>query len=266
MTKIIYKYFRVNQYLYDTLISNQLFFSSINQFNDPYDCHMTVLEDIPIEDFKVFLDAYFSEESREKYLAAFKENPKEFVQPFINMFRDWINNFGICCFTKEKNNLLLWSHYADSHKGVCLGFDYDLMIKKFNQYEEVEYSDTPFYFDLKHPQESVSKTLLRKSRHWEYEREIRFVMERSKNADFFLEALVEVNFGTRCNKRDRLNIQYLISRMGYPKCDFYNANIDKKEYTVEFTKSYFEELKKDVMNDSRHIPFSKEVKLDHLLK
>ncbi len=27
------------------------------------------------------------------------------------------------CFSRNWDNLLLWSHYGDSHKGVCLGFD-----------------------------------------------------------------------------------------------------------------------------------------------
>ena len=30
---------------------------------------------------------------------------------------------AILCFSRNWDNLLLWSHYGDSHTGVCLGFD-----------------------------------------------------------------------------------------------------------------------------------------------
>lgn len=30
---------------------------------------------------------------------------------------------GICCFTSNKYNPLLWSHYGDQHRGFCAGYD-----------------------------------------------------------------------------------------------------------------------------------------------
>lgn len=30
---------------------------------------------------------------------------------------------GLLCFSKNWNNPLLWGHYADKHRGLCLGFD-----------------------------------------------------------------------------------------------------------------------------------------------
>ena len=29
------------------------------------------------------------------------------------------------CFSKRNDSILMWSHYADSHKGVCFEFDYE---------------------------------------------------------------------------------------------------------------------------------------------
>ncbi|MCX6543487.1 MAG: DUF2971 domain-containing protein [Acidobacteria bacterium] len=31
--------------------------------------------------------------------------------------------FGALCFCRSWNNALLWAHYADKHRGICLGFD-----------------------------------------------------------------------------------------------------------------------------------------------
>ncbi|MEE1952233.1 DUF2971 domain-containing protein [Aeromonas sp. 43P] len=33
-----------------------------------------------------------------------------------------VNNFGIVSLSETHSNLLMWSHYADEHKGICLGF------------------------------------------------------------------------------------------------------------------------------------------------
>jgi len=27
---------------------------------------------------------------------------------------------GICCFSEDKYNVLMWSHYSDKHRGFCL--------------------------------------------------------------------------------------------------------------------------------------------------
>ena len=35
------------------------------------------------------------------------------------------DRFGLLCFTKHWRNPVLWSHYADTHRGLCLGFEVD---------------------------------------------------------------------------------------------------------------------------------------------
>lgn len=36
---------------------------------------------------------------------------------------EWSNRFGMLCFSGDWHNPVQWSHYADKHRGVCLGFD-----------------------------------------------------------------------------------------------------------------------------------------------
>lgn len=42
---------------------------------------------------------------------------------------------GLICFSSSCRHPLLWAHYADNHKGLCLGFD----IKEHNELREVDY-------------------------------------------------------------------------------------------------------------------------------
>src|SRR2546429_474927 len=30
---------------------------------------------------------------------------------------------GVLCFSRDWQNAMLWSHYGDKHKGICLGLD-----------------------------------------------------------------------------------------------------------------------------------------------
>jgi hypothetical protein len=42
---------------------------------------------------------------------------------FQSTKRDLARRCGIHCFSKNWSNPVLWSHYADRHRGICLGFD-----------------------------------------------------------------------------------------------------------------------------------------------
>ncbi|SPE41741.1 conserved hypothetical protein [Candidatus Sulfopaludibacter sp. SbA3] len=43
--------------------------------------------------------------------------------------------YGALCFSRSWNNILMWSHYGDKHKGICLGFDIAEEITRPVEYE-----------------------------------------------------------------------------------------------------------------------------------
>ncbi len=42
---------------------------------------------------------------------------------FSKSMREWSELFGVICFSQGSSNPLLWSHYGDRHRGMCLGFN-----------------------------------------------------------------------------------------------------------------------------------------------
>jgi hypothetical protein len=41
-------------------------------------------------------------------------------------FLDWMSkHFGLICLSRIHDDILMWSHYADQHKGFVIGFDFD---------------------------------------------------------------------------------------------------------------------------------------------
>jgi hypothetical protein len=61
------------------------------------------------------------------------------VQDFLT--RHIHQKYGALCFSRKWSNPMLWSHYSDKHKGICLGFEI------VGDLEEPKYVDVPTRFD-----------------------------------------------------------------------------------------------------------------------
>lgn len=84
----------------------------------------------------------------------------------------------IACFSQTYDSMYFWSHYADSHKGICLEYSFRRGLDLIAKPEEVQYceSDSNENFIKKF----YSKTLfgdnflyMTKSKDWEQEKEVR---------------------------------------------------------------------------------------------
>ncbi len=75
---------------------------------------------------------------------------------------------GIICFCKRWRNPVLWSHYADRHRGICLGFDLDDKLVK-----TVRYVKERTLLPLPPTQEAMDDLLFTKYWDWAYEEELR---------------------------------------------------------------------------------------------
>lgn len=85
---------------------------------------------------------------------------------------------GVLCFSKTWSNPVLWSHYADKHRGLGLGFDIpdDWTV-------EVSYTGARLKPELEHSLPSGKngsfgqKLLTTKFSHWRYEEEVRTIIK-----------------------------------------------------------------------------------------
>jgi hypothetical protein len=75
--------------------------------------------------------------------------------------------YGVLCFSKTWDNPVLWSHYADRHRRIALGFDINSDLVK-----EVTYTKTrPRFRRADEP--TLHALLYTKHRDWQYEKEVR---------------------------------------------------------------------------------------------
>ena len=52
-----------------------------------------------------------------------KDSEKDFDNLVKEMTRMNLNNMGMISLTEKSNNLLMWSHYADEHRGMVIEID-----------------------------------------------------------------------------------------------------------------------------------------------
>lgn len=96
------------------------------------------------------------------------------------VIRQWQRHMAkisrLLCFSRKYTNPVLWSHYADKHRGMCLAFD---VPDRF--LSEVTYAparlEIDFELETKNPSgvstETVQRLLTTKFVDWQYENEVR---------------------------------------------------------------------------------------------
>jgi hypothetical protein len=94
---------------------------------------------------------------------------------FLKVKNVLASDTGIVCFSQDWRNPVQWSHYADRHNGLCLGFD--IANHLLGQVNYVSRRLDPDWNTISRNHEKslelLQKVLVTKFSHWRYEREYR---------------------------------------------------------------------------------------------
>jgi hypothetical protein len=187
MVRRVYK-FTSAQYGLSNLQNKRLKLSTIDELNDPFDLAPLDITDPAISSGWDAVVAHFR--------------------------RTW----AILCFSRNWDNLLLWSHYGDSHKGICLGFDIP------DGDREVVYQPNVLQIRLEDLRFDLVDRLLRtKHESWSYEQEermfVNLVVPSDSNGLNWIEfgpqlVLKEVIIGAQCKPSDSNDVEGIIKSYG----------------------------------------------------
>ena len=143
-------------FLVNLLANGSLKFSKPSEFNDPFDCLPTVVWEAPVGALPHFV----------------ADQMHRGTQNALSQY------IGISCFTPHPDKMLMWSHYGDQHRGICIGFDSDELKKNviknseghalFSDFRKVEYTNC-------RPKHGDENSIYKKSLEWQYEDEYRLV-------------------------------------------------------------------------------------------
>lgn len=126
----------------ENLKKDRLYYSTPINFNDPFDTllyanYFRILDDVA-ENLNIGMENYLKcLKEKDKFLASFGiamwyGNKKDdflesFFQSIHNAARELKeslrNNVRIICFSEDYLSMLMWSHYADNHKGFAIIYD-----------------------------------------------------------------------------------------------------------------------------------------------
>lgn len=266
----LYKYMSAESFEEYIIDKQTIRFTPPSAFNDPFEFKPAI---VGFENERKFNEASYQimdEEARkqysqvkhlitfEKFYALIQLNmpnlikvSKDFIFGMVNSdyFLEGIfKKIGVYCATANNSNILMWSHYADSHYGLAISFDSEnTFFKKIpgelGGFKAVNYKLERPYSHL----ESMFNPDLwyTKSKLWEYEQEYRLVSPLVSKAKYDWinmengicripkSVIRSVTFGCKCsNKQIDDWRRQLADKGGFEHLKFYKAEMDKLEYKL----------------------------------
>ncbi len=218
-----YTFRRIDKYLLESLVRESIGLSSPSVFNDIFDCPLMEILSADDEIARLIRTAY----SECLKVACFCKNDK----------LTYTNEKGDIVHREKKHENdepeyqkeLLWAHYADSHRGVCIRY---MFPGEFTTHTDdgrvLFFKDVVYKDDLKYLKEknglNLEEAFFVKSSCWEYENELRLVCYNPSDKGQELHGTMSaknvvaaVYFGVKCPAEDRESIIRLLQGRHYEK-------------------------------------------------
>lgn len=205
-----------NKDIITTLTEGKFYLSDPNKFNDPFDCWIPISTELKQNQVLEFLknknQSSLKKNIKETLKTDYKNDVKNFSKNFIKQNyilenqlyaqKESLSRFRIYCLSKTNKNILMWSHYAQNHEGICIGIkthkikennyikfkptkwtynsQQDKATQILYQLQKVKYSDNNEMLSginiLTTFDNEVLKCLYHKSKDWQYEEEYRIIL------------------------------------------------------------------------------------------
>lgn len=254
--KYLYKYRTLRNFEYITKNNSLYFYDPLEEYNDPFDCMIKPFlkgtyneieewskkfllrnnEDLSKKEFKKLLKIY-----KTHIHATYKENTKIFLDDYNFQMAlrssdpDRAKNIGVLSLTEKNNDILMFTHYGDNHKGLGLQFEMKkdpyyyanvFPVKYFKSYPQLNVLNS-------NSTERLEKMLFTKSAQWNYEKEWRIIKkEGSGPSQFKRSMLTGIIFGTATTKASK---DYVFEVTKDRNIKYFQAVPKKRRFELKIT-------------------------------
>lgn len=230
--KLFYKYACFDIATKNIIPDKTFKFTNPLYFNDPFDCNEQLLninvEKSAIIDYVKNSQYKFNRNQRRKITNHHEQ------YDYVKVLKTEKERFKICCFSTQKDNVLMWSHYADKHKGICLGFELPILCKDYSIYPVNYISKIERIHGMVSMAYVFNYWLTRKSSYWKYESEVRAIsIDKPDLINFEQGLLKEVIFGCKVKKKEIEFIKKLMKMNNYKKVKFMVMEIDRSTFDLK---------------------------------
>ena len=251
LTRFLYKYRALDpesdesiQKLRTLLVHSKLWLSAPSDFNDPFDMSARIVVSGGKKELQKRITALGQsrgvgrKEIKAHAKAVAKLTKARIERDLSAVYETSKNMMGVYCFAGDPRDILMWSHYASEHKGLCIQFERARDFMLLSGALLVDYSDEYPVIDwVSGFPESLTKVLLQKSLHWKYEKEQRLIKPEISRTllPFKPDAITAIIFGCRSTDRTREAVQALLQERkvaGLPAIALFVAKKHQSRYAL----------------------------------
>lgn len=248
---MIYKYRSFETpYKYDVFTRSELYFAKPSEFNDPFESKPRIVGLDTLKERQEHVDNFIK---RELGVLKYKEKnalKKRLLLRLSNLelvtrdIHELLCEYGVFSSSENWNQCLMWSHYSDSHKGFCIGFEFDeefdddMGLAHKVKYEKNYPELCPEIFNQKTQgknEKLVEATIGTKSSEWSYEKEIRYIKlaREGGNGIYNIKPnkVIELIIGACTTENDKNEIINIVTKH-MPWVNIYQAIISSSKYEL----------------------------------
>jgi hypothetical protein len=178
-----YKFRPLKNKTISLILNSAIYFARADQFNDPFDCRLRFAYDLIPDEWRTFLlehllkqrphltEQEILEMVRKRMEEKFYENSLFLDFLYDMVWAQHLPNVGILSLAGNCTNILLWAHYADSHKECCLEFSSTTdrifantqQVKYHEEYPKLDFKkclQNPAAFGRGHDSEQIKSLVL----------------------------------------------------------------------------------------------------------
>lgn len=189
---ILYKYRSLDNFknFIDIVLNNRIYASKYFELNDP------------MEGLYIYNEGTINED-------------------MVREIKSEKSQLKICSFSQTPKSTLMWSHYANGHKGVVIG----VKVKPNHEVHTVNYGGLSL---VKHAHqngshETAKSILTHKLEAWDYEEEKRIFVENGNYADVKIEKII---LGSRITSVDKKLVKGIVAKIN-PEIVITESDVEK---------------------------------------
>jgi hypothetical protein len=235
--KSLFKYYPIAKNQISALAQGKVWYSKPAGFNDPFDTRFYVNGN---------LRKYVQVPNTANINDIFDENmsgaivtKKVSLEGDLQTFSREIEDLGILSLAESNKNLLMWSHYANDHKGMCLEFERkdDNLLSDDKQVQRIHYSENHPTLSAKALSASATveaskrRILYTKSSHWKYEEEWRHIVDFGDTLYTWPGPLKSIYFGCKTDEKDIHLIKTIVND---PNVNYSQADLNASKFGMTF--------------------------------
>lgn len=224
----------------DLFLNHRMWLATLQSFNDPFEGRVHISVEAAEAQELAKLRGHLAKIGKIPPEHELRRIIRNTEADLVGRRKGVTRTFGVLSLTANPQSILMWSHYADSHCGICIQLTAvaDETTDFVGSAVSIEYAESiPHVNFYTHEDfEFATASILTKARDWEYESEYRIVKPESGYLPMPRGQISGVIFGYRASDDDKQEVCQWVDSLGYP-VDAYEAVMNESNYSLDIVST-----------------------------